>query len=143
MLCLKTLVPCTSICYFISVLHDVTMILSIREEYQAAVGVIPRDIKADSEGGHAEILGRIICVAKSILALQSSVCMQFRMGLHTGPLVAGVVGQELPFFGIFGHTVNTANRLMHKGVDGKLQFTEETRTVLPPWGSAPATGVAL
>eukprot|EP00927_Polykrikos_kofoidii_P040801 TRINITY_DN34812_c0_g1_i1.p1 TRINITY_DN34812_c0_g1~~TRINITY_DN34812_c0_g1_i1.p1 ORF type:complete len:1263 (-),score=169.44 TRINITY_DN34812_c0_g1_i1:35-3823(-) len=124
--------------------HQVTKIMSIREEYQAVAGVIPSDIQADIEGGHDEILGRIICVAASILALQSSVGMQFRMGLHTGPLVAGVVGHELPFFGIFGHTVNTAHRLMHKGVDGKLQFTEATRTALPPWVSASCHGsVAL
>jgi len=107
--------------------HFVTKIETIGEEYVAAVGVIPSDVSY----GHKTILERIICAAVEILALQEEMHVKLRMGLHTGPVVAGVVGYKLPRFRLFGDTVNTAARMMQKGVDGELQFGESTRCELP------------
>lgn len=116
--------------------HEVTKIETVGEEYVSAVGVIPRDIEADKALGHAVILGRLIKAAKEILMVKrdtqgSEEEVKLKMGIHTGPVVAGVIGQKLPRFRLFGDTINTAARLMQKGLPGELQFGEATKSCLP------------
>eukprot|EP00928_Gymnodinium_smaydae_P073680 TRINITY_DN5683_c0_g1_i3.p1 TRINITY_DN5683_c0_g1~~TRINITY_DN5683_c0_g1_i3.p1 ORF type:complete len:1153 (+),score=225.49 TRINITY_DN5683_c0_g1_i3:141-3599(+) len=111
----------------------VTKIETVGQEYVAAVGVSPEDVELDKANGHQEILGRLVDAANKILKLQAKYSVQFKMGLHTGPIVAGVIGQKLPRFRLFGDTINTAARMMQKGVTGKLQFGEVTKQLLPDY----------
>eukprot|EP00929_Paragymnodinium_shiwhaense_P099849 TRINITY_DN61752_c0_g1_i1.p1 TRINITY_DN61752_c0_g1~~TRINITY_DN61752_c0_g1_i1.p1 ORF type:complete len:1137 (-),score=218.82 TRINITY_DN61752_c0_g1_i1:445-3855(-) len=112
--------------------HGVTKIETVGEEYVASVGVVPGDVEEDERHGHGGILGRLVKVASEIMRQQTP-DVQFKMGMHTGPIVAGVIGKKLPRFRLFGDTINTAARFMQKGERGKVQFGEATRQELPPW----------
>ncbi|CAK0817387.1 unnamed protein product [Prorocentrum cordatum] len=124
---------------------EVTKIETVGEEYVAAVGVKPEDY-SNGVDEHEEVLSHLIVAALGIFMWQEGdlgdplTGVRFRMGLHTGPVVAGVIGQKLPRFRLFGDTMNTAARMMQKGVDGELQFGEETRACMPSWARYSSRG---
>lgn len=108
----------------------VTKIETVSEEYVACVGVTPEDVELNKTSGHSVILARLVEAVKAILDLQAD-DLALKIGIHTGPLVAGVIGHKLPRYRLVGDTVNTAARMMQKGVVGHAQFGEETNKDMP------------
>ena len=51
---------------------------------------------------------------------------EMRLGLHTGRVMAGVVGHERMQFDVFGDNVNIASRFESSGVPGRINISEET-----------------
>ena len=51
---------------------------------------------------------------------------QIRIGIHTGPVVAGIVGVKKFQYDIWGSTVNTASRMESHGESGKVNISEAT-----------------
>jgi class 3 adenylate cyclase len=51
---------------------------------------------------------------------------QLRLGINSGPLVAGVIGQEKFAYDIWGDTVNVASRLESAGAAGRINISEAT-----------------
>ena len=53
-----------------------------------------------------------------------------RIGIHTGPVVAGVIGQKKFIYDLWGDTVNTASRMESHGVPGRVHVTAATQQLL-------------
>ncbi len=56
--------------------------------------------------------------------------MGVRIGLHSGPVIAGVLGRLRTTFDLWGDTVNVASRMESHGVVGRVQISEQTRLLL-------------
>lgn len=56
--------------------------------------------------------------------------ISIRVGIHTGPVVAGVIGKKKFIYDVWGDTVNTASRMESHALPGKIQVTEDTAKLL-------------
>ena len=51
--------------------------------------------------------------------------LELRVGISTGPLIAGVIGSQRYSYDIWGDTVNVASRMESTGEPGRIQVTQE------------------
>jgi Adenylate and Guanylate cyclase catalytic domain len=62
--------------------------------------------------------------------------LKLRVGLHSGPVTAGVLRGERSRFQLFGDTMNTASRMESTGIPGKIHLSHETANRLVAAGKA-------
>jgi len=101
--------------------HGVEKIKTIGDAYMAAGGIpLPRDDHAQAIAELALAMGPE--VARS--AADTGLALEVRIGIDTGPVVAGVIGRAKFIYDLWGDTVNTASRMESHAVPGTIQVTQ-------------------
>lgn len=102
--------------------HGLEKIKTIGDAYMVAGGLPTPQVN------HAE------AIANMALDMQRTIAefkrddekpFQLRIGINTGPVVAGVIGIRKFIYDLWGDTVNVASRMEVRGVPGKIQVTED------------------
>jgi class 3 adenylate cyclase len=107
--------------------HGLEKIKTIGDAYMAVGGVpTPRE-------DHAQAVARMALEMRDVVAQRSffgARQLRMRIGIHTGPAVAGVIGRKKFVYDLWGDTVNTASRMESHGAPGEIQVTDATRAAL-------------
>ncbi|OFY86790.1 MAG: hypothetical protein A3F72_21095 [Bacteroidetes bacterium RIFCSPLOWO2_12_FULL_35_15] len=108
---------------FITEKHSIEKIKTIGDSYMAVCG-LPKE-----SGYHA-----IQCVRAALDMIhflekrkaKSDFSWEMRVGVHSGPLIAGVLGTKKFTYDVWGDTVNIASRMESSGITGKVNVSEKT-----------------
>ncbi len=102
--------------------HGLEKIKTIGDAYMVASGLpTPRQ-------DHLEAMADMALdmqAAMGMLRQKDAFDLQLRIGMNTGPVVAGIIGLKKFSYDLWGDTINVASRMETAGLAGKIQVTEE------------------
>lgn len=104
--------------------YGVEKIKTIGDAYMAAAGIpVPQE-------DHAKRAAQLALDMLHAVGPYGGGQLNLRVGIHSGPVVSGLIGQKRAIFDLWGDTVNIASRMESQGVEGKIQVTEATKKLL-------------
>lgn len=104
--------------------HGAEKIKTIGDAYMAVAGLPePRPDHAAAMLGLAQAMVASVARYPDFLGKP----LALRVGLHCGPVVAGVIGRQRLIYDLWGDTVNVASRMESTGLPGRIQVTQQMR----------------
>jgi CheY-like chemotaxis protein/class 3 adenylate cyclase len=96
--------------------HRVEKIKTIGDAFMAAAGLLREDV--------ANPVRACVALGEEMIRLTRSLTpWNIRIGIHAGPVVAGVIGRRQYLFDLWGDTVNTAARMESHGIVGSITLS--------------------
>ena len=104
--------------------HGLEKVKTIGDAYMV-VGGIP----SWSEDHAERVASMALALAGSVARVEQAARLgiAFRIGIHCGPVVAGVIGTRKFIYDVWGDTVNVASRMESHGIPGRIQVTHAVR----------------
>jgi class 3 adenylate cyclase len=107
--------------------HGLEKIKTIGDAYMAVAGA--PDAREDHVRAAANMALEMV-PAGSRIAAEVGWPLEIRVGLHTGPAMAGVIGRRKFAYDLWGDAVNVASRMEAHGVPGRIQVSEAVEVAL-------------
>jgi guanylate cyclase len=107
--------------------HGVEKIKTIGDAYMV-VGGLPEP--CSDHAARVANMALDMSVAVENLARARSIAIAMRIGIHSGEVVAGVIGRKKFSYDLWGDTVNAASRMESHGAPGRVQISSATRVLL-------------
>ena len=107
--------------------HGLEKIKTIGDAYMVAGGF------PELRDGHVkDVSAMALDMLKAVeeCNLEAGQPVSIRIGIHTGPAVAGVIGVKKFVYDVWGDTVNTASRMESSGLPGRIQLSEQAAALL-------------
>jgi class 3 adenylate cyclase len=107
--------------------YDVEKIKTLGDAYMAASGI------PQPRPDHAQCLASMALDMLDAVRDQGamgSLGFELRIGINSGPVVAGVIGRKRFLYDLWGDAVNTAGRMQTEGTPGRIQITRATYELL-------------
>ncbi|MCK6520639.1 SDR family NAD(P)-dependent oxidoreductase [Myxococcota bacterium] len=122
--------------------HHVEKIKTIGDCYMAATGLF-----AGRERPVDDLLRFALAIQRALAAVpypEEGGRWALRVGVHTGPAVAGVIGNRRTLYDLWGDTVNIASRMESHGLPDRVQVTDAVKAAASPsfqWEERPGVVV--